>query len=148
MPKIKEKDPEWAGWPFRVTDTGKFPALGLYAKDCINFAKKFLVVAGVQRLQVRQLPASLQTSQQRRLEERADSIIWGFIDLNYASNYIMVSALLKSMSIGPLRCVLGGPLPSACATGATFKYIFLLRLLDPSMLDFDPSKRTLLFDFL
>ena len=30
----------------------------------------------------------------------------------------------------------------AFATGATFKYIFLLRLLDPSMLDFDASKQT------
>ena len=76
--QIKAKDPNWAAWPLPITDEGEFPDLGLYAKDCINFAKKFLTVAGLQRSQMRQLPASMQASQQRSLEERTDYLVGAF----------------------------------------------------------------------
>ena len=57
--------------------------------------ESFQISAGVQRLQVQQLPANLQTSQQWPLEERTDSIGWRFIDSHYASNYMMVTGCFK-----------------------------------------------------
>ena len=76
--QIKAKDPNWAAWPLPITEEGEFPDLGLYAKDCISFAKKFLTVAGLQRSQMRQLPANMQASKQRSLEERTDYMVGAF----------------------------------------------------------------------
>ena len=57
-----------------MTSDGSSPDLTIYAKDCIAFAEKFLVFAGLKRLGPRQLPVSVAASASMSLEDRTESM--------------------------------------------------------------------------
>ena len=61
-------DPHWSNWPLPYTQGGELADIGIFAKDCCCFAKKFIQIAGLDRHGPRQLPAAARI--ERSLEER------------------------------------------------------------------------------
>ena len=72
----KDDNPAWAGWPLPYTPAGELADIGVFARDCILFGRKFVELAGLRRAEPRALPGQAHASQLRSLEDRTR--VWKF----------------------------------------------------------------------